>query len=436
MYPNQPEFRSLQQELELYSQLKHEYGAKGIQPILKDAEKAMKDALSRLKKLPVDGELAKKEPNALEAIRRLRPPGPRRIWGRLDSTVYAERLEGALLGRFAGCILGAPVEGWSPEKMEMLARENGQPFPPDDYWTYVPSPNEKRYDFSLRKDYTRDGMHGVPVDDDLAYTLLGLLTVEDHGPDFSVEDNGRSWLKYLPYACTAEAVALENLGNGMPAAKAAEKDNPFCEWIGADIRSDPWGYMAPGWPEYAADMAYRDACVSHRRNGIYGEMFFSAVIAAAFTTEDAVEAVEIGLTEIPAECSLAEAVRWALKNAPEIKDYRQARSAVDEKFRGMHSVHTINNACLTIWGLTIGGADFTRVIGETVAMGLDNDCTGATAGSIAGALVGRAGITEHWYRSFEDTVHSYLIDRRRFRIEDLVKRLAKQANAVHARGKR
>jgi hypothetical protein len=48
---------------------------------------------------------------------------------------------------------------------------------------------------------------------------------------------------------TAEKVALDNLKKGMPAGKAAEKDNPFCEWIGADIRADPWGYLAPGWPE-------------------------------------------------------------------------------------------------------------------------------------------------------------------------------------------
>ena len=72
--------------------------------------------------------------------------------------------------------------------------------------------------------------------------------------------------------------------------------------------------------------------------------------------------------------------------APEVKDYRDARQAVDARFAGMSPVHTVNNACLTVWGLTIGGRDVTRVIGETVAMGLDNDCTAATAGSLVGAV--------------------------------------------------
>ncbi|MHC4873650.1 MAG: ADP-ribosylglycohydrolase family protein [Planctomycetota bacterium] len=67
-------------------------------------------------------------------------------------------------------------------------------------------------------------------------------------------------------------------------------------------------------------MAYKDAYISHRRQGIYGEMFFSAAIAAAFYTDDPVEALRIGLTEIPRSCALAKAVKWALKVSPEIKN--------------------------------------------------------------------------------------------------------------------
>ena len=83
--------------------------------------------------------------------------------------------------------------------------------------------------------------------------------------------------------------------------QAAELENPYLNWIGADIRSDPWGYAAPGWPEKAAEIAYRDAYVSHRRNGIYAAMYFSAAISAAFTVNDPVDALKIGLEEIPAE---------------------------------------------------------------------------------------------------------------------------------------
>jgi len=432
-YSKTPDFRNLVDELELYAQLKSEYGATGISGPLTSAARALRSALKELKRLPIDRNLARQEPNDLERIQALRPAGPRRMWKKLDRHVYRDRLEGALLGRMAGCTLGAPVEFWSIERMKALAEENGDTFPPTDYWLRVPDPKQKRYQMSRREEYTRGGMNGVPVDDDIAYTLLGLLIAEEFGPDFTVTDVGRMWIKYLPYACTAEDVALRNLKKGFPAEKAGEKDNPYCEWIGADIRSDPWGYMAPGWPERAAAMAHTDACISHRRQGIYGEMLFAAAIAAAFATDDPVDALRIGLAQIPRNCALAGAVRWALRVSPGIKDYRQARAAMDEKFKGMHRVHTINNACLTIWGITIGGTDFTRVIGETVAMGMDNDCTAATAGSIVGAVIGKKSIPEHWYSNFNNTIHSYLTGKRRFSISAIIRRFEKQAQRIHRR---
>ena len=429
-YPRVPDYAKLACQLEIYGQLKHEHGCRGIAEILAKTERDLKAAIERLKKLPPEKELSLQEPDDLESIRSLRPEGARRLWPEFDAEQYSDRLEGALLGRMAGCTLGAPVEFWPIEKMEALAGETGLPFPPQDYWTYVSEPAATRYNLSRRESYTRDKMNGVPVDDDLAYTLLGLLVLEEFGPDFTVADIGKAWLKYLPFACTAEDVALKNLKAGVPADKAAEEDNVYREWIGADIRSDPWGYLAPGWPERAADMAWRDAYISHRRQGIYGAMYFSAVISAAFAVVDPMEALETGLTEIPKDCAMAAAVRWALEVAPQITDYRRARDTMEEKFRGMHPVHTINNACLTIWGVTIGGTDFTRVIGETVAMGMDNDCTAATAGSIVGAVVGKKGIPEQWYRNFNNTVHSYLIGKERFAITGLIDRFTKQARRV------
>ena len=429
-YPKLDAILLLAEQLKFYAQLKHEHGARGIPSTVKTAERSLKHAIAELKALPIDSQRASREPSRLSAIRRLRTHGPRRLRESFDKTHYADKLEGALLGRMAACVLGASVELWPVASMEALAKENGQAFPPTEYWRRAHAPWEMHYQTCPRKMYTRDAMDGVPVDDDIMYTLLGLLIIEDHGPDFTVDNVGESWLKYLPYACTAEDIALKNLKKGVPAMRAGEKDNPYREFIGADIRADPWGYLAPAWPERAADMAWRDAYISHRRQGIYGAMFFAAAISAAFAVDDPMEALRIGLTKIPRNCRLAAEIRWALDRAPRIKDYKTARAAVDERFPGMDPVHTLNNACLTVFGLAIGGTDLTQVIGQTVAMGLDNDCTAATAGSIVGAIVGKQGIPAHWTQNFNNTIHSYLIGKRNFRIDHVVKRFAKQAQRV------
>lgn len=435
-YPSMPNYNQIADTLRCYAQLKHEYGSKGIEPILVKVEKEMQAAVARLKKLPIDAALAKKEPNTYKDILALRPRANHRLWESFDAKAYEERIAGAFIGRCIGNVLGAPVEFYDIGRMERIALENKQAFPPTQHWKRVPDMLEKRYQTTPRSAYTLEGMDSVGTDDDLIYTQIGLLIAEEYGLDFTTDDVGKAWIKYLPFACTAEDIALKNLKKGVPAKKAADIDNPYCEWIGADIRSDPWGYMAPGLPEKAARMAYVDAYLSHRRQGIYGEMYFSAAIAAAFAVDDPIEALKLGLNEIPRDCAMAREVRWALSVAPKIKNYKEARAAMEKRyecadfsnsFKGMHPVHTINNAALTIWGITIGKKDFSKVIGETVAMGMDNDCTAATAGSIVGAVVGKKGIPAHWYNKFNNTVHTYLIGEKSFKIDDILRRFATMA---------
>lgn len=428
-YPEIPDLKALADLVSQYSQFQHELGSKGIENIVNEAKETLQECIDKIKALPIDGRSAVNEPDDIKSIHKIRPQGPRKIWTSFSEDVYREKLEGALYSRLAGCILGSIVEFWPVDEMEKWAKDCDDAYPPVDYWSKALKPYNLRYQLSPCSDYTQSGMDGCPVDDDIIYTLLGLLIVEDHGNDFTVDDVATAWEKYLPYACTAEKIALNNIKKGIAAKLVGNIDNPANQWIGADIRSDPFAYMAPGSPEKAAQMAYNDAYISHRRNGIYGEMFFAAAQSAAFTTDNAIDALKIGLTEIPENCALAGEVKWALEAGKDIHNYKEARDAVDFRYEGMHPVHTINNAVLTIWGLMIGGNDMTKVISETVAMGLDNDCTAATAGSIVGAIVGKKGVSEHWYKNFNNKVYSYLNIHKEFAIDDLVNRFTKQAKA-------
>jgi ADP-ribosylglycohydrolase len=427
-----PYFNELHQaadELTLWADLRHEQNAPA-KSIVRRAHSALRRAIRDLKQMSPPKTLVAREPIDLEGVRRLRPEGPRRLWTKLRSQGLKDRIKGAWLGRAAGCTLGAPVEGWTPERMEDLARQNGQEFPPTEYWSAHPDPAAIHYGGNAVRDYLKGGIHEIPVDDDLTYTILGLLILERFGVNFTTADVGAAWLDWVPIACTAEHVALENLRAGVRAEQAADRKNPMVEWIGADIRSDPWAYAAPGWPEKAAEMAYRDAYLSSRRTGTYAAMFFAASIAAAFAVDSPMEAVEIGLSEVPKDSRFAHAIQWALEKAPQLRNWREARAAVDEHFKGMHIVHAANNACLTIFGLALGGGDFTKTIGTTVAMGLDNDCTAATAGSILGAVIGVRGIPEQWWKPFRNRTRTYLRGHEELNNTQIVDRFVAQARRV------
>ena len=120
-------------------------------------------------------------------------------------------------------------------------------------------------------------------------------------------------------------------------------------------------------------------------------------------------------------------MEWALTVGPTLADYQAARDAVDQRFAGMSSVHTNNNAALTVFGLFLGKGDFTATIANVIAMGLDNDCTGATVGSIIGAIVGAKAIPAHWTKPFNNKVRTYINGMPEFEISDVVERFVKLA---------
>lgn len=84
-----------------------------------------------------------------------------------------------------------------------------------------------------------------------------------------------------------------------------------------------------------------------------------------------------------------------------------AADAVGERFGDQSRVHTNDNACLAVFGISIG--DFTKAIGETVAMGYDNDCT----------RLGISRIPSCWYDKFHNTVRTYMNGKSEYRIDEV-----------------
>ena len=377
------------------------------------------------------------EPDDLESIRALRPDGPRRMTDQVPAD-FPDRLRGAFYGRMAGCTLGAALEFNPIDTMKAWAEYFGDDFPLTDYWSHIKDPMSPHYITAKKIDLTRDHMDAVPPDDDTIYTLLGLLTMEKYGSGFTHADMAQIWKQYLPLGgeehgtrgCYwGERIFLKNLFKGVPVEEAGIKGNPNLQNIAGWTRADAFGYACPGWPEKAAELAYKDCSVNHRRNGVYGSMFMAATIAAAFVTDDPIEAVRIGLTEIPKDCLFAEGIRWALDNKS--KDYREAADRTWAVYDGMFNGSALTNAIHVVMGLDIGGKDFTKVIGETIAMSGDNDCTGATAGSICGAVIGLKQIPENWYKPFNGRMHIYLNDMPEYLpLEEVCDRFEKLAETI------
>lgn len=305
------------------------------------------------------------------------------------------RIEGAWLGRAAGCVLGKPVENVQRAGIRAIAESTGN-WPVSGWFTargLDPAVAERHpWNKASRPTSLAENIDGVPEDDDLNFTMLALLLLERCGTGFDSTDVAAIWCDYLPAGriFTAERVALRNLLEGYLPPATAQRRNPFREWIGARLRVDVYGWAAGGDPLRAAQMAWADARVSHTANGVYAAMFMAAAHAVSLGVESAVDCVDAGLSVIPAGSRLAEAVRTARAAHGE---WESVVDGLYDRYGHYHWVHAINNTALVAAALCTAGRDFSAGICRAVQGGWDTDTNGAAVGSILGAL---APIDERW----------------------------------------
>lgn len=384
-------------------------------------EKLAGELYDELAKLPIANNFKYIEPSDLPAIKEARPeygkniePG---ITGLNKENMY-DKIYGAWLGRCSGCLFGQPFEGWYRDRIVGLLKDTGNY--PVKYYVSSELPEEIKIRYSIvdaGQVYGGNTINWInnvkymPEDDDINYTLIGLKVLEKYGYGFTNEDIAETWLTSLPilHVCTAERVAYKNFVNKIIPPASAVYRNPFREWIGAQIRADIFGYVTPGDPELAAELSWRDASISHTRNGIYSEIFIAAMISAAFIKNDVEEIIITGISQIPERSRLHEAIKAIIEWKKEGITCENAIERVHEKYNEQSFYdwcHTIPNAMIVCIGLLFGELDFQKSIGITVSAGFDTDCNGATVGSIMGMLLGAKVLPEKWVKPLNNKLVS------------------------------
>lgn len=430
------------------SNLEHEYKQcldEGL-----DIEK-YKDVFNAVSKLP-KGEIKKKfgdvlfdivinapqreeykyiEPSTLEEIKALRKPYdfPKSKIGDLKSKIH-----GAWMGRICGCMLGKTVEGIrTNELIPFLKETNNYPMHRYIYRSDLNDEILNKYKYGFASRSYADEIDGMPVDDDTNYVVMAQKIIEDYGKDFTPYDVSRIWIYYQPKDayCTAERVAFCNFINGYTPPESAIYKNPYREWIGAQIRGDYFGYINPGNPEKAAEMAWRDASISHVKNGIYGEMFISAMIAVAAVNSNIEDIILGGLAEIPHTSRLYEDIMTVVNGYKNGVSQEECFKIIHQKFNEYSEhgwCHTISNAMIVVASLLYGKGDYGKSICMSVETGFDTDCNGATVGSVLGMMGGIDSIPEYWKNPINDTLHTSIFTVGTVKISDRVKMTLEHIN--------
>ena len=259
------------------------------------------------------------EPNSIDEIKSNSDPD--RIQSKicdvnLDDS--SKRVETAFLSSLSGCILGKPLEAslTGDEIKDALVKSNQWPL------SYYVSGSIKEFLPRVHPSHietTRENITYVAPDDDINYTIMGMLILEKYGTKFTHENMEELWIHHLPINTTfgpertrllnvginsLDPISRSNFSSKGGVGKSKDKENykkkldaindylnPGDELCGAAIRADAYGYALPGNPELASELAARDASFTHNRTGIYGTMFIAAIISCAQVMNDKEEII-------------------------------------------------------------------------------------------------------------------------------------------------
>ena len=359
------------------------------------------------------------EPNDWEGISV--EADPDRPLGPLSDMAASEasgRIEAAFYGSVCGCILGKPLE-FNPTLAEAQALlERIGEWPLRDYVSErildAGAPTLPAWNQTYR-----ERLGCVMPDDDLNYTVLGMLNLEQNGSRFTQTQLKDLWLRHLTADPTTIAGPERSflVKAALDALRESRQDPPFDEWVsvlnpgdeqcGAMIRADAYGYACLGNPGLAAELAWRDAGMTHRRTGIYGAIFAAAAIAAAPAFRDPLDVFALALQFVPQRSRFYAIVSDSLAEVAAATDWLDGYARIHAKYGAYGHCRVFQET-----GTLINTLRFAESVGDgickQVMQGCDTDSYGATAGSILGAYFGSGHLDERWLTPFQDRFQTSL----------------------------
>ena len=364
------------------------------------------------------------EPDDLEAILAECPDLPADPLQAVDLDAAGRRAEAGFLGSVCGCVLGKPVEVRTTMAALQRAAEAAGEWPLRDYLS-----EKLLEELGDRHRSWREAVRGrinfVARDDDINYTVLGMLILEQYGIGFSRGDVMQMWLANLPLGYTfgpermlltrSSAVAIaERLrrGRGLAGigadpepvlAELVASWNPGDELCGAQIRADAYGYACPGRPRLAS-LAWRDAGWTHRGTGVYAAMFTAAAIAGAFVIDDPLELCRMALRCVPRRSRFHERVSDCLEQVAQAAGWRDGYRRIHDRY-GCYGHCQVYQETGTLINTLRFAAGVEDGICLQVSQGNDTDSYGATVGSLLGVLHGRPP-EARWLAPFNDEIRT------------------------------
>lgn len=254
--------------------------------------------------------------------------------------------------------------------------------------------------------------------DDITYELAFLHALRLTGKEITSAHIAEQWVALVPSGWSAEEIALQNLRLGVYPPESGRLNNPYREWIGAQMRGDVCGMVAPGNTYEAARFAYMDGQVSHHNNGILGEVFNAVMTSLAYVKTDVVEILQLAIDAIPYDSEYYSVVRCAWDCCIESSCWKEAAAKCLSRYGKYNWIHAYPNACGEVIALYFGAGDFDKTMNIIAMYGWDVDCNAAQIATIV-AIANKKAVDEKWSKPIGDLLYTYMRELKQITITEL-----------------
>ncbi len=282
----------------------------------------------------------------------------------IDYKIYYDKVLAGWIGKSLGGIVGAPYEC------------------------------HKQFNFITEDKLWPDTLY---PNDDLDIQVVWLEALQQLGVAPTSAQLAEFWQKHCFYVCCEYGIFIDNLEHGIyPPLSGTWRNEFFQASEGCPIRSEIWGFIAPGNPALAMEYAARDGVLDHGTVSVELEQFLSAAASLAFFAENPVELLRETCKAVPAEnagARLFREVHAICQNNPEPFD---AWRKLVRRFGHRDSTNALLNNAFAFTALLLGGDSFKETMRLCIQSGWDCDCSAATAGALWGVLHGSSALPGDW----------------------------------------
>lgn len=238
--------------------------------------------------------------------------------------------------------------------------------------------------------------------DDIYVQLTFLMTMDKYGIDAPAKKFQELFAKAGYMLWHANVQARKNYYDSIFPPQSGHPDyNLHADDIDFQIEADYIGFMCPGMPQTANQIADKIGHIMNYGDGVYGGVFVAALYAEAYFSNDITQIIDKALLSIPAESDYSKIVKDVIvlhQHYP--TDWRAAWNELENKWGKVQicgagtpfNIDAKLNGAYIVMGLLYGEGDPAKTMEISTRCGQDSDCNPSNAMAVLGVIKGLSGL--------------------------------------------